>query len=72
MGLDHAATPAQFPLPGVVVGVVDGTGEGVVDVAGFEVALIGVVVVVVGGAEDGFEAPAQALTRGLLDTKYTI
>jgi hypothetical protein len=71
MGLDHAATPAQFPLPGVVLGVVDGTDEGV-DVTGFEVEVIGVVVVVVGGAEDGIEAPAQALTRGLLETKYTI
>jgi len=72
MELDHAATPAQFPLPGVVVGVVDGTDEGVVDVTGFEVEVIGFVVVVVGGAEDGMEAPVQALTRGLLETKYTI
>jgi len=42
--LDHDATPAQFPL----LGVVDGTDEEVLDVIGFDVGLIGFVVVVVG------------------------
>jgi hypothetical protein len=68
MELDHAATPAQFPFPGVVVGV----DEDVVDVTGVEVGVIGFVVVVVGGTEDGIDPPAQALTKGLLETKYTI